>query len=81
MEMNKKYFLHLEGMDLAGKSTIARKIKERSNLEWVINNNRLTEKNSILPKTGNRNIIIMLLVIVSVIAIVLFVRYRNIKDI
>lgn len=52
MELNKKYFLHLEGMDLAGKSTIARKIKERSKLEWVINNNRLSEKNNIYTFTN-----------------------------
>lgn len=40
-------FLHLEGMDLAGKSTIARAIKEKSCLDWQINNNRLCNKNII----------------------------------
>ena len=50
---NKKYFLHLEGMDLAGKSTISSLISERSQLNWVINNNKLTEDNQILEFTNN----------------------------
>jgi len=43
----KPYFLHVEGMDLAGKSTVANKIANSSNLEWVVNDKRLTTSNSI----------------------------------
>ena len=47
MRDNKFSFLHLEGMDLAGKSSIAKIIKEKSSLNWEINNNRLSDKNEI----------------------------------
>jgi len=43
----KPYFLHIEGMDLAGKSTVSNKIVSSSTLEWVINDKRLTTSNSI----------------------------------
>lgn len=43
----KPYFLHIEGMDLAGKSTVANKIANSSVLEWVVNDKRLTTSNSI----------------------------------
>ena len=42
-----KYYLHIEGMDLAGKSTIADMIKNRSNVNWIIYNNYLSQDNAI----------------------------------
>lgn len=41
----KHYFLHIEGMDLAGKSTISNKIADNSVLEWVINDKKLNQSN------------------------------------
>jgi len=46
--MNKKiYYLHIEGMDLAGKSTIADIISRQSGLRWKIYNNCLSQNNVI----------------------------------
>lgn len=39
--------LHIEGMDLAGKSSVAEAIKEKCCLDWKINNNSLCDKNII----------------------------------
>lgn len=47
------YFLHLEGMDLAGKSSVAKAIKEKCGLDWQINNNRLCDKNIIYQFIDN----------------------------
>lgn len=47
MNENEFIFLHLEGMDLAGKSSIAKIIKEKSLLNWQMNNNHLSDKNEI----------------------------------
>jgi thymidylate kinase len=44
---NKPYFLHIEGMDLAGKSTTAEKFVQASTLKWTINDKRLTQVNPI----------------------------------
>lgn len=41
------YMLHLEGMDLAGKSTISKIFSETSNNKWVINDKKLTNSNKI----------------------------------
>lgn len=43
----KKYFLHIEGMDLAGKSTVSNKIANNSVLEWVINDKKLNQSNQL----------------------------------
>lgn len=59
MEKNKYYFIHLEGMDLAGKSTIAKLIKAKNPLNWEINNNKLTEDNvihSFTNELGKQNL-------------------------
>ncbi len=45
--MSNYYFIHLEGMDLSGKSSVAKAIQERSNLDWQINNNRLLDVNEV----------------------------------
>jgi len=42
---NNIFFLHIEGMDLSGKSTVAKIFAETSKLNWVINDKRLTENN------------------------------------
>ena len=47
--MNKlqKHYLHIEGMDLAGKSTIANIITRQSGVDWKIYNNCLSQNNPI----------------------------------
>ena len=45
--MSKNYYLHLEGMDLAGKTTIAKLIVKNSGLDWIIYNSCLSQKNPI----------------------------------
>lgn len=47
--MNKiqKCYLHIEGMDLAGKSTIANTIARQSGMDWKIYNNCLSQNNPI----------------------------------
>ena len=45
--LSKKYFLHLEGMDLAGKSTIAKLIAENSEWDWKIYHNCFSQNNPI----------------------------------
>ncbi|HPT66379.1 MAG TPA: hypothetical protein PK257_03695 [Candidatus Woesebacteria bacterium] len=55
----KQYFLHIEGMDLAGKSTVANKIADKSVLEWVINNKKLNQSNPLYDfaiEQGKKNI-------------------------
>ena len=47
MSKGQFYFLHLEGMDLAGKSSVAKAIQEKSNIKWKISNNRLYNENEI----------------------------------
>lgn len=47
MNTPKKYYLHIEGMDLAGKSTIANIIARQSGVDWRIYNNCLSQNNSI----------------------------------
>lgn len=47
-----KYFIHLEGLDLAGKSSLAHYIKDNSKYSWKINNNQLTSKNIIYEFTN-----------------------------
>ena len=57
--MLKKYFLHLEGMDLSGKTTTAELIAKNSGLNWKIYNNCLSERNLIqelTKKLAERNI-------------------------
>lgn len=47
MDKYEKYYLHIEGMDLAGKSTIAKMIAEKSDTDWIIYNNCLSQNNCI----------------------------------
>lgn len=47
MSKIQKYYLHIEGMDLAGKSTIANIIANKSGLNWKIYNNCLSQNNII----------------------------------
>ncbi|MBU5457369.1 hypothetical protein [Oscillibacter sp. MSJ-31] len=47
MNRFQKYYLHIEGMDLAGKSTIADIIAGRSGEKWEIYNNCLSQNNPI----------------------------------
>ena len=42
-----KYYLHIEGMDLAGKTTIANIIAKKSKKNWIIYNNCLSKNNVI----------------------------------
>lgn len=41
------FFLHIEGMDLSGKSTAAKNFANTSEMYWTINDKRLTESNPI----------------------------------
>ena len=55
----KRYFLHIEGMDLAGKSTVSNKIADKSVLEWVINDKKLNQSNPLYDfalEQGEKNI-------------------------
>lgn len=45
--MGMPFLLHIEGMDLAGKSTIAKLFSETSNMKWNINDKVLTSDNAI----------------------------------
>ena len=57
--MSNKHFIHLEGMDLAGKSTIAKIIAQRSCLDWNIYCKCLSKSNPILNLAndlGGKNI-------------------------
>lgn len=42
-----KYYLHIEGMDLAGKTTITNIIAKKSKKNWIIYNNCLSKNNVI----------------------------------
>lgn len=44
---DKPFFLHFEGMDLAGKSSLARNFARHSELSWEINDKRLTKINPV----------------------------------
>lgn len=46
-KFHKYYYLHIEGMDLAGKSTVANIIKSQSGEHWTIYNNCLSQNNVI----------------------------------
>lgn len=55
----KQYYLHIEGMDLAGKSTVSNKIADKSVLEWVINDKKLNQSNPLYDfalEQGKKNI-------------------------
>lgn len=45
MSKNQKFYLHIEGMDLAGKSTIANIISNQSEINWKVYNNCLSQNN------------------------------------
>ncbi len=47
MNKHQGYYLHIEGMDLAGKSTIADIIANQSGMRWKIYNNCLSQNNVI----------------------------------
>lgn len=47
MDHHHTYYLHLEGMDLAGKSTVAALIAQRSGMQWEILHNSLSQDNVI----------------------------------
>jgi thymidylate kinase len=42
-----KYYLHIEGMDLAGKSTASKIFAQISGIQWIIHDKRLTQDNPI----------------------------------
>jgi thymidylate kinase len=46
------HYIHFEGMDLAGKSTVARQFSQTSDLDWIINTAKLTKINPILDFTN-----------------------------
>lgn len=56
-----KYYLHIEGMDLAGKSTASKIFAQKSGIKWIIHDKRLTQDNPIydfalgLSKKGGFN--------------------------
>lgn len=47
MDHSHTFYLHLEGMDLAGKSTVAAMIARRSGMYWEIRNKSLSQDNVI----------------------------------
>ena len=47
MDKLQNYYLHIEGMDLAGKTTIANIIANQSGVDWKIYNNCLSQNNPI----------------------------------
>lgn len=59
MDKFQKYYLHIEGMDLAGKSTIANIISRQSGMGWKIYNNSLSQNNPVqqfIKQIKNRKI-------------------------
>lgn len=50
---NDKHLLFFEGMDLAGKSTVAKEFAETSVLTWEIHNKKLSKINPIFDFTSN----------------------------
>ena len=47
------YFLHIEGMDLAGKSTVAKCFASTSQINWVIQDKRLSKNNPVYDFAWN----------------------------
>lgn len=69
---NSLFFLHIEGMDLSGKSTAAKNFANTSEIYWKINDKRLTESNLIYDfawdlgkKDGHNSVILGHLYLIS----------------